>query len=205
MINKNNTLILRCRVICQEHGAAYVPHIRIITTKDGRYHDRRAKSLFNSAQSPSDNECNITNHIRDYEFHITVFSDELNESIASCVLFYRSIQENINETCHTSTLAWIILSNHHIPTTTSLSPHTTPSVGRRTGTIPEEVSIFSIIMAAVCTCIIMGVLIGGAVFLYKRVSKTPRRKISVQVTHDGSDTTRSHHGGPCNVEDLESR
>ena len=166
--DENNTLTLRCRVICQEHGAAYIPHIRIISTKDGSYHDHRADSLFNSVQSPSNNECNTENHnvmTQDYEFHITIFSDELNESIASCVLFYQSIQENINEICHTSTLAWIILPNH-IGTTAPLPPHTacTPVVSGRIGPIPEGVSIFFITMAAVCTCVIMGVLTGEAVF-----------------------------------------
>ena len=193
--DENNTLTLRCRVICQEHGAAYIPHIRIISTKDGNYHDRRADGLFDSVQSPSNNECNTASHnvmTQDHEFHITIYSDELNESIASCVLFYRSVQGNINETCHTSTIAWIILPNRHIGTTASLPPPTTPVVGGRTALIPEEVSIFFIIMAAVCTCVIMGVLIGGAVFLYKRVSKTQRRKIGAQVTHDGTAATRLH-------------
>jgi hypothetical protein len=199
--DENNTLTLRCRVICQEHGAGYRPHIRIITPKDGSYHDRRAENLFDSVQSPSDNECNIEDHIRYYEFHITVFSNELNESIASCVLSYRPMHENINEICHTWTIAWIILPNHHVP------PTTPPAVGGRKGPIPEGVSIFFIIMAAVCTCIITGVLIGGVVFLYKRAAasgKTPKRKISAQVTYDGSAATRPHRGGSCTLEDVES-
>ena len=87
MIDENNTLILRCRVVCQEAGADYTPHIRIITTIDGQVHDRRHESLFSTNKSPSDNTCDPANPIRDYEFCITPHSNLLNESIATCVLF----------------------------------------------------------------------------------------------------------------------
>ena len=43
--DENNTVILHCRVICQEHGAYYTPHIRIITTKDGEVIKNTCKQL----------------------------------------------------------------------------------------------------------------------------------------------------------------
>ena len=220
MADENNTLTLRCRVICQEDGADYTPHIRIITTKDGRFYDRRDRQLrvFNSVQSPSDNTCNIANRMRDYEFHITGFSDMLDESIASCVLFYRSVAENINETCHTLTLAWIILPDRSTtmpPITTA--PQTTPTDNttqettspmelgstlsvRYVGNIPDGAAIPFII--AVFIGIVVTVLIVVACFVYKRFSKTRKKKISIQPAQQL--VVKQVHGGFYVAENSES-
>ena len=117
--DENNTLTLHCRVTCQENGAYYTPHIRIITTIDGQVHDRRNASLFSTDKSPSDNTCDSANPIRDYEFRITALNDTLNESIATCGLLYQS-QTSSTKSCHTSTLVWITLP----PPTTAMPPKT---------------------------------------------------------------------------------
>jgi hypothetical protein len=200
MVDENNMLTLRCRVICQENGAAYIPHLRIISTKDGEI--SHPGLYYEIEESPLDNTCNSERPTRDYEYRITALSDTFNESIAMCGLFYRSESESVTELCHVPSIVWIIL-----PERPTMMPNSAPTVGGRIGPIPEGVSIFFIIMAAVCTCIITGVLIGGVVFLYKRAAasgKTPKRKISAQVTYDGSAATRPHRGGSCTLEDMES-
>ena len=156
MADENNTLILRCRVICQEHGAYYTPHIRIITTIDGEVHDRRRENLFQTYKSPMDDTCDVANRIRDYEFRITALNDTLNESIATCVLFYQSSSENFTEHCYTSTLAWIILPNQPttVPPTTTIGPTTdTTTQEMITTTIPPPTSTGSdtIIMTNITT------------------------------------------------------
>ena len=196
MVDENNTMTLRCRVICQEHGAYYTPHIRIITTKDGVVHDRRNESLFSTDKSPSDNTCDQANPTRDYKFHITARSDILNESIATCVLFYRSLTESdFTNFCYTSSLVWIILPNRPTipPPTTTVSPTTpietttqeiispveppsAPSI-RYSNKIPDGFTIFLII--AVFVTVAVTVLI---VALYKRFRRTRKRKTSVQPT-----------------------
>ena len=117
--DENNTLTLHCRVTCQENGAYYTPHIRIITTIDGQVHDRRNESLFSTDKSPSNNTCDSANPIRDYEFLITALNDILNESIATCGLLYQS-QTSSTKPCHTPTLVWITL-----PPLTTAMPATT--------------------------------------------------------------------------------
>ena len=194
MADENNTLTLRCRIICQEHRAYYTPHIRIITTKDGVVHDRRNESLFSTDKSPSDNTCDQANPTRDYEFRITARSDILNESIATCVLFYQSLAESdFTDTCSTPSLVWIILPNRTTtippPTTTvpptptesttqeiisPVEPPSAPSIGY-SNKIPDGFTIFLII--AIFVTVAVTVLI---VALYKIFRKTRKRKISVQ-------------------------
>ena len=213
MVDENNTLTLRCRVICQEDSASYNPHLRIISTKDGKRYRHGSPNLYEVEESLSDNICNTASPIRDYEYRITVLNDTFNESIAMCGLFYQSSSESFTEYCYIPILVWILLPTR--PTMMSPTPATPPQppctcntttpgpvVGSRIGPIPEGASIFFILMAAVCICA-MAVLIGGVVFLYKRARKTPKRKISAQVTQDGS-AVRRPHGGFYSTEDMES-
>ena len=197
-------LTLRCRVICQEDGATYNPHLRIISTKDGEMYRDGSPGLYKVEESSLDNTCNSASPIRDYEYHITALSDTLNESIAMCGLFYRPESGSPTEHCYVPSIVWIVLPEQPTMTPKALQLNTTIPP------IPKSVSITFITLAAVCISVILVVLlIMGIVFLYKRVSKTRKRKISAQVTHDGSAATRPHphRGGPCivTVEDLESR
>ena len=220
--DENNTLTLRCRVICQEDGAYYTPHIRIITTKDGVVYDRRKKNFFSTDQSPSlIDPCDTANRIQDYEFRITAHNTSLNESIATCVLFYRSVAESsFTEYCYTPSLVWIVLPNR--PTTmppTAITPPTTPIYNittkeitfpeepaptleiRYIGKIPDGVSIPFIIAALVG--IVVVALIAVVWFVHKRFSKTRKRRISSQPLQDGS-AIRRPHGGFYTTEDMES-
>ena len=243
--DENDTVVLRCRVNCQEHGAYYTPHIRIITTKDGEYYDHRVDNLFNTAKSPRDNICNTANPIRDYEFRLTALSNKMNESIATCVLFYQSISENFTDACYTPSLAWIILPDRPTtmpPTTTStptttitttdtttpdvtttMSPPTTngpttktttadtetistdypaPTFGRIQNDIfPDSVS-FTFIIAVVIVILIV-VLIVVVWVLYKKFSKTRKRKLSIQPSEDDRSVVIQAHGGHYNCQDIE--
>lgn len=210
--NENNTLVLRCRVTCQEHDAWYTPHVRIITTKDGEIYHRGSAKLFEVEYSPSDITCNTASPTRDYEFRITALNDTLNESIAMCGLLYHSRSErNFTEFCHTSSVAWITLYNQ--PSTTTISttiPSEKPSQGDvETGRsfqlctprIPEEVSIAFIALTFVCIVIISLLLIGGVVFVCKRFGKTHhKRKVSIQPSEDGTH----RHSGVYTFEDMEN-
>jgi TM2 domain-containing membrane protein YozV len=215
--DENNTLTLRCRVICQEQAASYIPHIRIITTKDGVVHDHRNESVFSTDKSPSDNTCDQANPTRDYEFRITARSDILNESIASCVLFYRSIAESdFHNICYTPSIVRIILPNRPtttMPPTTTTVPPTTPtetttqdiissvepastlSIQYYVGKIPDGFSYFLIVGVFLA---IVVVLIVAVWFLYKKFGKIRKRKTSVQPTQ------QQVHGGYYVAEDLES-
>lgn len=204
-------LTLRCRVTCQEDGATYNPHLRITSTKDGTMYRDGSPNLYEVEESPLDNTCNSASRIRDYEYRITALSDTFNESIAMCGLFYQSQLESFTEYCYVPTLVWIVLPERPtmMPTpdalsqqlnTTTCAPTTcAPVVCEGIGLFPEWVSISVIMITAACICVI-AVLIGGIVFLYKRAKNAPKRKISAQVIPD----TRSHHGGLCIPEDMES-
>lgn len=220
MADENNTLILHCRVICQEHGAYYTPHIRIITTKDGVVHDRRSDSLFSTDKSPSDNTCDQANPTQDYEFRITAHSDILNESIATCVLFYQSLAEsNFTDFCYTPSLVWIILPNQSttVPPPTTTVPPTTPIKStmqettspvepasalsiRYVNKIPDGFTIFLII--AIFITVAVTVLIVVLWFLYKKFRKIRKKKTSVKPTQ--LVIKQQGHGGYIVTEDLES-
>ena len=217
--DENNIVVLRCRVICQEHGAWYTPHVRIITTKDGQIYHRRSANLFEVEYSPSDVTCDSASPTQDYEFRITALNNTFNESIATCGLFYQSNAErSFSQYCHTSSVAWITLHNQPPPVspTTPIPPISPPSKGPTpdiggtgysvqfcTPRIPEEVSITFIALTFFCIVVIGSLVFGGVLFACKKLGKTRKRKVSIQPSDDGSGARHSH-GGVYAFEDVEN-
>ena len=197
-------LTLRCRVTCQEDGATYNPHLRITSTKDGEMHYHGSSGLYKVEESPSDNTCNSASPRQDYDYRITALSDAFNESIAMCGLFYRPESGSPTEHCYVPTIVWIVLPERPTVTPKELHSNTTTPEDDTVivNPIPETVSIIFIALACIGV-ILVALLIVGIVFLYKRVNKTRKRKISAQVTPIGSTANRPHHGGPFTVEDME--
>ena len=173
--DENNTLTLHCRVICQENGAHYTPYIRVITSEGEKIYNLR------SNDSPSNDICNIENHIQDYEFHLIALSDTLNGSVAMCGVFYQSTFENFTENCSTSKVVWITLQNEPPQTTTvSLTNSIQEHVEAEPGSsekycipkIPEGVAIAFIILAIILCVVVTGLALIGGIFVYKKFCKT---------------------------------
>ena len=56
--NENNSVTVRCRIVCQEANAFYTPQLRIVTTEDGKLYEKnwgKAADLFEVNRTFSDN------------------------------------------------------------------------------------------------------------------------------------------------------
>lgn len=112
--NENNSVTIRCHVVCQEANAFYTPQLRIVTTEEGQFYEnnwRKAVELFEVISPHSGNRfaCDPANNATNYEFQVTLNSPKANRSIAICGLFYQSVSENFTEHCYTDRVAWIMI------------------------------------------------------------------------------------------------
>lgn len=159
MADENDMLTLRCRVTCQEDGAAYNLSLRIFSTKDGEVYHHGSPGLYEVEESPSDNTCNSASPIRDYEYRITALNDTFNESIAMCLLFYQSESDrSFTEYCSVPTLVWIVLPKRPIVTPEGLQSNTTTpadDIVIIVNLIPKSVSIFFTILTFIGICLLV--------------------------------------------------
>ena len=204
--DENNTLTLRCRVICQEDGAYYTPYIRLITSEGDKIYDLGSNSSpsNDSNSSPSNDTCDTENHIQDYEFHLAALNETLNGSIAMCGVFYQSRFENFTENCSTSTVVWITLKPPP-PMAVTIPPTNSSKVEAETGSsaeqycipkIPEGVAIVFIVLAIILCLVVTGLALIGAIYVYKKFCK----KNSVHAETDKSTVKENDSAIKCQAQ-----
>ena len=129
------TVTVSCRIVCQENGATYTPHLRIVATEDGQFYEsnwHEASHLFHIDVPRSENlfACDATDNVTIYDYHVTVIDPvKVNRSIAMCGLFYVSSNDSdYSEFCYTDRVAWITVPEMPTDSTPTPSRSATPSI-----------------------------------------------------------------------------
>ena len=115
-VDENNSVIVRCRVMCKYPNGEYTPFVRIVNTETKREFDDKSESnnLYDLTHCQlTSTGCNFKENVtrfNEYTCRITIKSatDTINKSIVVCGL--RNIsRENLNgeNYCYSSNFGWI--------------------------------------------------------------------------------------------------
>ena len=146
--DENNSVIVRCRVTCQDPNGEYNPFVKIVNAENGRHFE------FNDTNDSNDlyeltpltsTRCNFEENVTQFEYmyQITAKNESVNRSIVMCGLHYVPGGCFNEEVCYSSNVAWIVLATT-LPIATTPNKNTDPSPTADSVKIPYEAASSSI-------------------------------------------------------------
>lgn len=196
--DENDTVLVKCRISCQDFEGEYIPYVRLDITEDGRNYDNPSdgRELYELTQLTNDS-CNSERNVTEFEYiyQITAKSESVDRSIVRCELRYVPGRNLSEQTCYSSNFAWIKLAREKA-TTMSNDMHpgeaitiTHEVIGHR---IPDKASIPSVTILTVLV-VILGVLlfISVLILINHRFQwfSVRRKEVKIKDTQTSSMTT----------------
>lgn len=141
--DENDTVLVKCRISCQDLEGEYIPFVRVVITEDGRNYDNPSdgRDLYELTLLTNDS-CSSERNVTEFEYiyQIMAKSEHVDRSIVMCELSYVPGRNLPEQTCYSTNFAWIKLTREK-PTTTSNTTHA-PKISEQK--IPDKASIPSV-------------------------------------------------------------
>lgn len=164
--DENDTVLVKCRISCQDLEGEYIPFASVDITEDGRNYDNPSdgRDLYELTLLTNDS-CSSERNVTEFEYiyQITAKSESVDRSIVRCELRYVPGRNLPEQTCYSTNFAWIKLRGK--PTTTS-NAHPTSKISERK--IPDKASIPSVTILTILVVLFGATLLLISVIMINR-------------------------------------